>query len=111
MTLVRCQEKEYIAQRLMCFSSLALQGFVLPSLMRLKVAVEPGSVEECLGPRFLCLEAPGVTDTPHGLGVSPWGTSRGKTLSLPDSFSDLSLKRDRNIADEKDKGVTSKELF
>lgn len=55
------------------------------------MAVEPGSVGDSLGPGFLWQEAPGKTDTPHGLGVSLGGTSKGKALNLLDSFSDLSL--------------------
>lgn len=50
-----------------------------------------------------------MTDTPHG---EPMGHKQRKGSELSrQSFSDLSLKRDGKIADEKDKGVTSKELF
>lgn len=69
------------------------------------MAVEPGSVDDSLGPGFLWQEAPGGTDTPHGLGVSLGGTSKGKALNLLDRVSQTChYKRDRKIADKRIRG-------
>lgn len=64
--------------------------------------MDPGSVEDCPGPRFLPAGAPGVTDTPHG---EPMGHKQRKGSELSrQSFSDFSLKRDGKIADERIRG-------